>query len=149
MKARGAQKGAFNLADVEIFLIAWWMMVFITVGLRIFPYHRVSQWTSSFRGRRQNEDSSKLEETILRIRRLTGAARRRHVLHITCLRYALTLQWLLACAGVPTQVKFGIKKVDGQFQAHAWLEWQGKPIHVSESVEKEYIPLLFPPFNAS
>ncbi len=148
MEHRARPKRNLRPADLGTFLTAWWMMLFIDVSLRLFPYHRVSQWTRAVSIQRQKKHSLGTQEVISRICWVASAARRRHALRITCLRYTLTLQWLLARAGIPAQVKFGVRKSDGQFQAHAWLEYQGAPIGISEKLEKEYTQLVFhPPSN--
>jgi len=59
----------------------------------------------------------------------------------TCLTKALTAQKLLKKYGYISQIKIGVNKdVEGQFEAHAWLEYAGKVV-IGES-EKEYIPLI-------
>lgn len=40
----------------------------------------------------------------------------------SCLRQALVLAWLLSGHGIAATLRIGVKKDDGQLQAHAWLE---------------------------
>lgn len=59
----------------------------------------------------------------------------------TCLTRALTGHTLLSKHGYPSRIKIGVgKSVEGEFEAHAWLEYEGEVV-VGES-EKEYV-LLF------
>lgn len=63
-----------------------------------------------------------------------------YVPRATCLTNALTGQSLLSQHGYPSLVKIGVgKSAEGQFEAHAWLEYNGKAV-VGES-EKDFIPL--------
>lgn len=59
---------------------------------------------------------------------------------ITCLNGALAGYYLLLDHGYSGQVKIGVgKSISGDFEAHAWLEYNGETI-VGES-EKYYVPL--------
>jgi hypothetical protein len=59
----------------------------------------------------------------------------------TCLTKALTAQKLLKKYGYSSQIKIGVgKNINGEFEAHAWVEYDGKVV-VGES-EKEYVPLI-------
>lgn len=58
----------------------------------------------------------------------------------TCLTRALSAQILLARYNYSSNIKIGVSKNDGEFEAHAWLEADNKII-LGES-EIEYIPIL-------
>jgi hypothetical protein len=57
---------------------------------------------------------------------------------MTCLRRALTLQKLLAQRHVATELKIGVQKENGQFSAHAWLEYQGQPLGEPEKITEKF-----------
>lgn len=46
----------------------------------------------------------------------------------TCLSRSLLTQWMLAWRNVPTELRIGIKVVDGSLLGHAWLELHGQPL---------------------
>ena len=58
----------------------------------------------------------------------------------TCLTNALTGYSLLLRYGYPSLVKIGVGKSAGGFEAHAWLEYNGKVV-IGES-EKNYISIF-------
>jgi Transglutaminase-like superfamily len=64
-----------------------------------------------------------------------------YVPRATCLTHALAGQVLLTHYGYPTNVHVGVTKAEGQgtFQAHAWLESDGKVV-IGQS-EQPYVPL--------
>ena len=63
-----------------------------------------------------------------------------YIPHATCLTKALTAQNLLKKNGYNGIIKIGVgKDINGEFEAHAWLEYSGKVV-LGES-EKEYVPL--------
>jgi hypothetical protein len=61
--------------------------------------------------------------------RLVDVAARYCPLHTTCLHRSLVLWWLLHCQGMESALRIGVRKQAGQFQAHAWVEYAGTPLH--------------------
>ncbi len=55
----------------------------------------------------------------------------------SCLTQGLAAQVVLARRGHPSTLRFGARKVDGQFQAHAWVEVNGQ-IVVGGNPRDEY-----------
>lgn len=46
----------------------------------------------------------------------------------SCWKRATVLHRYFALAGVPTSIRFGVRKDDGELKGHAWLEMNGEPI---------------------
>jgi len=55
-----------------------------------------------------------------------------------CLSRALTLWWLLRRQGVTSELRIGVRMVEGRFQAHAWLEYNGQPLHEAPNIRQHY-----------
>lgn len=55
-----------------------------------------------------------------------------------CLSRSLTLWWLLRRQGVDSDLCIGVRTVAGHFQAHAWIEYQGQPLHEVPDVRQHY-----------
>ena len=55
-----------------------------------------------------------------------------------CLSQSLTLWWLLRRQGVESELRIGVRTVAGRFQAHAWIEYQGQPLHEVQDVRQHY-----------
>lgn len=64
----------------------------------------------------------------------------RYVPKATCLTRALTAQIVLAGQNYPSNIKIGVSKNKGEFEAHAWLEYDN--IIVLGESEVEYTPIL-------
>lgn len=56
----------------------------------------------------------------------------------TCLSRSLVLWWLLRRMGIKTDLKIGTRKKDGQFQAHAWIEYKGRLLNTNPKAQKRY-----------
>lgn len=55
-------------------------------------------------------------------RRWIDAASRHHPARTQCLQRSLVLHWWLRREGVPSELRIGVRKKDGRFEAHAWVE---------------------------
>jgi len=56
----------------------------------------------------------------------------------TCLRKSLVLWYLLRLQGIAAQLQIGTKLDGGEFQAHAWVEYQGNVVGDSQEVQQYY-----------
>jgi hypothetical protein len=63
-----------------------------------------------------------------RLWRLADAVARRAPRRPTCLAQALAVGWLLRRRGIATTLRFGVRRQEGVFAAHAWLECAGQAI---------------------
>jgi hypothetical protein len=60
----------------------------------------------------------------------------------TCLTQALAARVLLARYGQQTQLRLGVtRSAAGQFQAHAWVEWQGRVVIGGSDAPLHFTPL--------
>jgi hypothetical protein len=55
-----------------------------------------------------------------------------------CLRKALLVWWLIHREGIQSEICFGVKKIDGHMEAHAWVEYRGTIVNDSEKVREQY-----------
>ncbi|MGH9503143.1 MAG: lasso peptide biosynthesis B2 protein [Terriglobales bacterium] len=65
----------------------------------------------------------------------------RHVPHATCLTQALVLHILLRREGLPSRIQIGVSKDAGRFDAHAWVESQGRVV-IGDSGLQRYTPMV-------
>ena len=56
----------------------------------------------------------------------------------TCLRKSLTLWFLLRQQGVSAELKIGTRFEQGEFQAHAWVEYRGNAVGDRQNVRKYF-----------
>ncbi len=72
--------------------------------------------------------------------RLVDAAARHGPYRATCLPRSLALWWLLRRRGVAADLRIGVRKEDGQFQAHAWVESCGLVLNDGADVRERFVP---------
>jgi hypothetical protein len=70
------------------------------------------------------------------------AAASRHVPAATCLTQALATQVLLGRLGCPATLRIGVARGErGEFQAHAWVEYQGRVVVGGSDAPSRFTPL--------
>ena len=72
------------------------------------------------------------------IGRLVNAAARHSPGTITCLTRSMLLRWLLGRRGIASELRIGVRIVEGKLDAHAWVEHAGAPINDTPDVASRY-----------
>ena len=70
--------------------------------------------------------------------RMVRVALRYSPARFTCLEQSLTLWYLLRKQGVATQLRIGVRKMDGKFEAHAWVEHEGVALQQPGEIHRHY-----------
>lgn len=83
---------------------------------------------------------SKIYEIATRTTRLADIAARHGRYGGNCLSRSLLLLWLLRRRGIPCGLRIGVRKILGEFQAHAWVECFGRPVNDSFNVTRRFMP---------
>jgi hypothetical protein len=56
----------------------------------------------------------------------------------TCLAESLALWWLLRWQGCIAELRIGVRKLAGTFEAHAWVECDGAVLNDADEVHRHY-----------
>jgi hypothetical protein len=109
-----------DATEQGFFAAALLTMLAVRMALLFWPVQRVIRATDSVRLRW-------LDRSAGRIDLLRAAKRIRQAAVLcsgssTCLSEAIAARFLLARAGFPSELRIGVKKTGGRFEAHAWLE---------------------------
>jgi hypothetical protein len=56
----------------------------------------------------------------------------------TCLRRSLLVWWFLRRRGIRSSVSFGVRRLEGRLEAHAWVEYSGAIVNDSANVLENY-----------
>ena len=83
-------------------------------------------------------DTDSLSKQIALTAHMVNAADRHGLVHPSCLVKSLTLWWLLGRQGIPSQLRVGVRKEDGKFEAHAWVEREGTALNEPEERHHHY-----------
>jgi hypothetical protein len=121
---------ALPMADQWLLARCVVLVALIRLGLNTLTLAAVQQrlkpWMSPD-GRRQQRTneipSAEMDRLMWAIRQAS-----RCVPAATCLTQALAAQVMLGREGCPTQLRLGVTREAGEFQAHAWVECGGRVI---------------------
>jgi hypothetical protein len=124
------------------FFQAWFVLLFVDLGLRLLSFPRLQSWLK-VRGDCSPKSPGETGSMITLAQAAVDRAIRNHLYPMTCLRRALTLQYMLARQGITVALRFGVQRQTEGITAHAWLEYNDQPIGESREIEKRYAQLAF------
>lgn len=55
-----------------------------------------------------------------------------------CLKRSLTLWFLLRRRGILSDLRIGVRRHEGEFQAHAWIEYEGRILNDHATVHQQF-----------
>ena len=141
MTGKLAKFGALSRADRRIILAsAAWLPLF-WLGLRVLGLQRFQRMLR--RNHATAEDGPALEE-IRRMGTLVNIAGRHALCPVTCLSRSLLLGWMLQRRGIASQLRIGVRLVNDNLDAHAWVECAGVPINDDPNIGNQFAPFAAP-----
>src|SRR5579872_1369240 len=111
------------------------------IGLRLFGFRRwkeIIEKLSLSPGGTRPLPAELQNENTLRIVRAVHSAELHGLTHPNCLERSMTLWWILRRAGIDGELRIGARKQGGQFEAHAWVELDGKILNDDANVHRHY-----------
>jgi hypothetical protein len=78
------------------------------------------------------------DETIATVLRTQRAVAQVRGTNGTCLTRSMALWTLLVRRGVAAEIRVGIRKPEKVIEAHAWVEYEGKPLNEADSEVRSY-----------
>jgi hypothetical protein len=122
---------ALSRVDQMILIMAIFLLPLWQIGLRLTSGLRLE------RGVRSRDALKCLDGSIdqaMTTGRLVNLAARLTIGHPSCLVRSLFLRWLLERRGLPCVLKIGVRLIDGNLDAHAWIESGGMPVNEAPAV---------------
>jgi hypothetical protein len=114
-------KFLFMQADDRILVFqAAALLAICRMGLYLLRFDTLQPWATRVKRTKRSVPISKLIWAVM-----MGA---RIVPNSTCLVKALAASRLLAQNGYKSTLHIGVKRTDGEFGAHAWVEYDGRAI---------------------
>lgn len=146
MTSKFARLRALSWSEQQLLVVAMLFLPLFWVGLRVLGLSRFWAWLSRTpivaRSSRSSED-------VAAIGTLVNIAGNHVPFPSTCLTRSLLLNWLLRRRGVPTELRIGTRLIQGNFEAHAWVEHEGEPINDAHDVGARFTafdePLSYKP----
>ena len=141
MNARLAKLCALSRDERRLLLQAALLLPVCWIALRALGLRRLQAWIDRLPAIRQTQS---LRVAPSAIGALVNIAGRYAPGPSTCLTRSLLLRWLLRGRGICSELRIGVRLQQGEFQAHAWVEHQGRPINEAEDIGLRFSPIDTP-----
>lgn len=123
-KRRAAKARAFGLEEWGVLGESFLTLVGVSVALRVAAFSRVLAWAKRPGAPGVREwPVSRIQHVAWLVALASRAAGTR------CLTRSLTLTRVLARRGVASELRIGVRPVNQELEAHAWVEWKGTILH--------------------
>lgn len=129
------------VADRQLILRAFVDLQVTAIGLRWFGFQRwrelIERCSRPADGRHPLPDDSQ-RKMALRVARAVNSAALHGPADPKCLERSLTLWWMLRREGIAGKLQVGGRKKAGEFEAHAWVEWDGQVLNDAADVREHF-----------
>lgn len=134
---------SLSKSDRALVIRAMFLLPIVATSLKTVGLRRTQSWLTRNSLRPMVPPSTEQTRTnVRRAAQMVAAACRRSPLRSGCLPRTIVLWSLLRRQGIDSDVRIGVRRdTQGEFQAHAWLEWNGEVTNDGRDVAREYLPL--------
>ena len=145
-RVRRNKQGWRKLSRIErrLFLQAFVLMPLMIPGLRLLGLRRLQRLLMNGMPSEMGSGRKKFngkDEVLAECQNITGMVNKaawHNPIFSTCLHRSLVLWLLLGREGIAGDLRLGAQKTDGQFDAHAWVEYQGIVLNDTQDVQQRY-----------
>lgn len=124
----------------RLFLQAWALLPMVWVALRVRGFHYVHATIDRVSPRSYRPAADPTADAV----EATHLAARYSPIPVNCLLRSLVLVFLLRRRGLEAELRFGVRRQDGRFEAHAWVERCGEVLNDDPDVTRHYRPFREP-----
>lgn len=123
----------------------WLRLAFIVplvhAHLMIFGFNRTVQILkkiAAFMHSESVDEPVDVDRFVLEIRRMIRRFKDKYPLAGSCLSRSLTIWWLFRIQGLETSLQIGTRSFNGEFQAHAWVDYKSRHLNAGLLVTDRY-----------
>lgn len=111
------------------------LLPLISLSLRIRGFGATQKWQRWPAPPETPANKENKASKIATVERAVRAAARYGLVRATCLEQALAQRWLLRQGGLSAELRIGVRKSGEKFEAHAWVECDGRALDAGDSHE--------------
>jgi hypothetical protein len=139
---------SFSKSDRALLINAIFLLPIVTMSLKSVGLRRTQSWLARNAVATTRPLTEQTRVNVRRAAQMVAAACRQLPLRSGCLPRTIVLWSLLRREGIETDVRIGVGcDTRGEFQAHAWLEWNGEVLNDAGDVGAQYLPFNSPAFD--
>lgn len=139
---RAGQLAALTPAERGWLLRAAILLPLVALGRRALRFRRLQSLVARALPLRKCPHSPPDPRVAEPIARAVSIAARHGLVRANCLERSLVLWGLLRRAGLAATLQLGARRVDGRFEAHAWVDLDGTVLNDADDVAGRFAPVL-------
>ena len=138
---------AFNKLDPDE---RWWFcqalfwLPFVKINLKTKGFKATQKTLARLSPQKGAVTPSQWQLQGEKICRSVELAVRQSPIRSNCLQKSLVLWFLLRCQDIDSELRIGVQRNQGEFQAHAWIERGGIVLNDSPTVRQQYAVFKHP-----
>ena len=132
---------SLSASEWSLLLLSVFMLPLIAMLVRFSGYNRTKALLNKCISTRSGHDNLQQagSDQAYSIARMVSVASRYGPWRANCLKQSLLLWWLLARRGLESEIRFGVwKEADEDFEAHAWVEFNGFNLCDSDILQQKF-----------
>ena len=115
-----------DFAEQRLLLLCLFLLPLIALSLKAVGFQRTRLRLERYLPKKApSVPEDEQLATAKRVARIVSIAAYNGPYRANCLKVSLASWWLLARRGITTELKIGVNKENGNFDAHAWVEYHG------------------------
>jgi Transglutaminase-like superfamily len=114
------------------------LLPLISISLRWRGFRSTKAFLEQFLSAPYGSQNADAQVRAVLIAKIVHASARNGIGDPTCLEISLALWWLLARQGIASELRVGIRKDGGTFEAHAWVECGGQTLSDPEILHHHF-----------
>lgn len=125
---------------------AVWLVPAMHIVVRVAGFNRLQAWLNRLTPQAPGDTSPRSVQQVLRVAvDSVNRVKRFSPLPGNCLSQSLALTRLLRRRGVGPALRLGVRFTGPTFEAHAWVEYNGRVLNDTQDVHTRYTPLVEKP----
>jgi hypothetical protein len=120
------------------------LLPLIHAALSLWGFPRLYQYLENKIPLRDNvglKNESEIIEHASQIAKMVSIAARYGLVRATCLRRSILIWYFLRRRGINSLIIFGVRKINGKLDAHAWVEINGIVVSERDDTHLQYHPM--------
>jgi hypothetical protein len=122
----------------SLLLQALILLPLVTLSLKLWGMRRTQSLLAKLPQQTRSVPSAVLLPKVEKTARMVRISARYSVLWTNCLKKSLVLWFLLRRQGIESELRIGVRRDQGEFQAHAWVEYEGIVLNDTQNVRQKF-----------
>ena len=141
LKRKAETWHSLSKSDRALVIKTTFLLPIVATSLKTVGLRRTQSWLTRNSFGPIVPPAEQTRANVRRAAQMVAVACRRHPLRSSCLPRTLVLWSFLRRRGIAADVRIGARcDSKGEFQAHAWLEWNGEVPNDAADVARPYLP---------